>query len=64
MFEMYGWSNVVCVHRTHFMYGVLERMSTRYQLHRAEYYGGAGTAGAATTGESVGTGTGASTPQV
>lgn len=39
-YEMYNWSNVVCVHRKHFMYAELEAMSTRFAKHRAEYYGG------------------------
>lgn len=37
-YEKYAWSNVVCVPRSHEMYPVMERMSTRYQDLMTAYY--------------------------
>ena len=46
-YEMYSWSNVVCVPRSHAMYPVMEKMTLRYEQHRERYYqgGGAGSGG-------------------
>lgn len=46
-YEMYSWSNVVCVPRRHVMYPEMEKMTLRYEQHRDAYYQGAGAANSA-----------------
>ena len=37
-FEFYGWSNVACVLRDHWMYPEMEKLSSRYAKFQEEYY--------------------------
>lgn len=41
-YEFHGWSNVVCIQRTHELYPHAERLSMRYAKHRSLYYSGDG----------------------